>query len=235
MVWTEDNRKKPPRSKCELPSRQTGIPCRNWAMPNGRCRLHGGKNVPPPKGSKRALKHGLYSKGVLKDEEGLLPHIKLGSLDEEISMLKLKLRRAYIAQKLWMEQRGLVEKEIEAEYDSFDNDEEPPKRRLVRTVEELEAKRAGLSNFFPISTVETSRSKVYDQEGNPHYNYSKKILKKKEDYSAEIKSLSRLIAHLEMRRKELLSQSEDTVKNLVKGFRDFAEQAEQTLPGGSSG
>jgi uncharacterized protein YjcR len=30
-------------------------------MPNGRCRLHGGKSTGAPKGNKNALKHGRYT------------------------------------------------------------------------------------------------------------------------------------------------------------------------------
>ena len=30
-------------------------------MPNGRCRLHGGKSTGPPKGNRNALKHGRYT------------------------------------------------------------------------------------------------------------------------------------------------------------------------------
>jgi hypothetical protein len=30
-------------------------------MPNGRCRLHGGKSTGPPRGNKNALKHGRYT------------------------------------------------------------------------------------------------------------------------------------------------------------------------------
>ena len=178
------------------------------------------------------MKHGLYVKGVLDDEKELIPHIKLGSVDEEITMLKLKLRRAYIAQKLWLEQRGLVEKQMEQVNDSDDLCTERPRRRLVRSVKELEAKRQGKSAFFFISTVDETHSKVHDQEGNVHYNYSKKVLKKRQDYTSEIKSLSRLISHLEMKRKELLEQSGDVIRSLVQGFRDFADKAVGTLPGG---
>jgi len=226
MAWTKDNRKKPPRSKCELPSRQTGIPCRNWAMPNGRCRLHGGKNVPAPKGHQRALKHGLYVKGLLKEEQELIPHVKLGTVDEEITMLKIKLRRAYIAQRMWIEQRDKAEQEL---IDADPGDSPKPKRtKLVRSREELEARKS----YFHISSIEVVKSVVYDDAGIPHTNFTKKTLKKKEDYSAEIKSLSRLISNLEMKRKELSDEGEDAVKNLVKEFRDYAAQAEQTLPGG---
>jgi len=39
---------------------RSGKPCRSPAMPNGRCRIHGGK-AGAPKGSRNALKHGFYS------------------------------------------------------------------------------------------------------------------------------------------------------------------------------
>ena len=38
-----------------------GCPCRSPAMPNGRCRMHGGKSTGAPKGNGNAWKHGLYS------------------------------------------------------------------------------------------------------------------------------------------------------------------------------
>jgi hypothetical protein len=46
---------------CGAWARQAGRPCRNRAMPNGRCRLHGGKNPGAPHGNTNALIHGKYS------------------------------------------------------------------------------------------------------------------------------------------------------------------------------
>ena len=46
--------------RCGALTRQ-GSRCRSPAMPNGRCRLHGGKSPGAPKGNKNALKHGHYS------------------------------------------------------------------------------------------------------------------------------------------------------------------------------
>ena len=37
---------------------RSGTSCQSPAMPNGRCRLHGGKSPGAPKGNKHALKHG---------------------------------------------------------------------------------------------------------------------------------------------------------------------------------
>ena len=60
---------------------RTGTPCRSPAMPNGRCRMHGGKSTGAPKGNKNAWKHGYYGatakaersrvKDLLKDAASL--------------------------------------------------------------------------------------------------------------------------------------------------------------------
>lgn len=36
--------------RCGAHSRTTGLPCRNPSMPNGRCRMHGGKSPGAPRG-----------------------------------------------------------------------------------------------------------------------------------------------------------------------------------------
>ena len=46
--------------KCGAKTR-SGSPCQSPAMPNGRCRMHGGKSPGAPKGNRNALKHGHYS------------------------------------------------------------------------------------------------------------------------------------------------------------------------------
>src|SRR5215467_10469643 len=46
---------------CGARSKNGNGPCRQAAMANGRCRFHGGKIPPTPKGSKFALKHGLFT------------------------------------------------------------------------------------------------------------------------------------------------------------------------------
>jgi hypothetical protein len=52
--------------RCGAWSRNTGLPCRQAAMPNGRCRMHGGASTGPrtPEGIQRIVKartvHGAY-------------------------------------------------------------------------------------------------------------------------------------------------------------------------------
>jgi hypothetical protein len=47
--------------RCGAHSRRTEKPCRNGAMKNGRCRMHGGKATGAPRGNRNAWKHGHYS------------------------------------------------------------------------------------------------------------------------------------------------------------------------------
>src|SRR5215468_9691103 len=51
--------------RCGARSKRTGKPCQGAAMPNGRCKLHGGKSTGPrtPEGLERAnWKHGHFSR-----------------------------------------------------------------------------------------------------------------------------------------------------------------------------
>src|SRR4030081_358289 len=47
-------------SKCRARTR-SGQSCQSPAMPNGRCRMHGGMSPGAPKGNKNAFKHGRYT------------------------------------------------------------------------------------------------------------------------------------------------------------------------------
>jgi hypothetical protein len=40
---------------------RSGRRCQSPAMPNGRCRMHGGLSPGPPKGNSNAFKHGRYT------------------------------------------------------------------------------------------------------------------------------------------------------------------------------
>src|SRR5262249_8896676 len=59
--------------RCGARSKRTSVPCKAPAMPNGRCRLHGGKSTGPrtPEGLARSQKanwkHGSYSAEAIAD------------------------------------------------------------------------------------------------------------------------------------------------------------------------
>ena len=84
---------------------RAGNPCQRLAGKNGRCHLHGGKSTGAKtkagkkKAARRALKHGIYSKGLHQDEKDAWEDIELGSIDDEIRLAKLQLARAVAAQK----------------------------------------------------------------------------------------------------------------------------------------
>lgn len=55
------------RKRCGAKTR-AGTPCKNGAMANGRCRMHGGKSTGPPpdkmKNNQNAKKHGFFSRYI---------------------------------------------------------------------------------------------------------------------------------------------------------------------------
>ena len=53
-----------------------GSPCQSPAMPNGRCRMHGGKSPGAPKGNRNAWKHGHYSAEAIARRRSLAALIR---------------------------------------------------------------------------------------------------------------------------------------------------------------
>lgn len=72
---------------------RSGGGCRTYAMPNGRCRLHGGLSTGPGPGNTNALKHGFYSNAITADEKELYERAPIGGLDDEIKLMRVKLHR----------------------------------------------------------------------------------------------------------------------------------------------
>lgn len=61
---------------------RAGTPCKNRAMPNGKCRMHGGKSTGPKditklKKNKNSEKHGFFSKYLPKETLDLVQEINL--------------------------------------------------------------------------------------------------------------------------------------------------------------
>jgi hypothetical protein len=55
----------PMQDRCGAHCRTTGNPCLNFPMPNGRCRMHGGKS------SGRPLKHGFFTQTAMNERKNL--------------------------------------------------------------------------------------------------------------------------------------------------------------------
>jgi hypothetical protein len=69
--------------RCGAHSKGTGRPCNAPAMPNGRCRMHGGKSTGPrtPEGLERSRKanwkHGGYSADAIADRRKAAEALRL--------------------------------------------------------------------------------------------------------------------------------------------------------------
>lgn len=87
-----------PVKRCGAKTR-SGTPCAQKAMPNGRCRMHGGVNTAPdPIAKLRAFKDGLYGKFFTADEVEEAGHYPLDNIDHEIHMCRIRLARALSAE-----------------------------------------------------------------------------------------------------------------------------------------
>lgn len=56
--------------RCGAKTRR-GTPCQSPAMPNGRCRMHGGTSTGAPKGNQNALKHGRYTAEAIAERRAV--------------------------------------------------------------------------------------------------------------------------------------------------------------------
>lgn len=85
--------------KCGAKTRAGGR-CRKPKMPNGRCRLHGGMSTGPkvPNTRRNAFKLGLYCKNLLPGELAMYRAIKLGNIDDEIRLNRVRLNRVLAAE-----------------------------------------------------------------------------------------------------------------------------------------
>lgn len=79
---------------------RSGNTCKNSAMANGRCRMHGGKSTGAKNnfGNQNAKKHGIYSKFITDDEWQAVEQSELDNLDDELRLCKVRLLRALQAE-----------------------------------------------------------------------------------------------------------------------------------------
>ena len=61
--------------KCRAHAKHSGLPCKRFAMKNGRCDIHGGKST-GAKNPHREIKHGRYTKEAIAHRKILAKLIK---------------------------------------------------------------------------------------------------------------------------------------------------------------
>lgn len=137
---------------------RSGQPCQNRAMENGRCRMHGGKNKPAPKGNQYAAKPGsLYSQFLTDDENAIAASLEFGQVDEELRLTRIRLMRALqrendLGDTLEIEAEETEPIEIDGKATGLTKTKTKSKvrdyagliDRLTARVESLEARRAAL-------------------------------------------------------------------------------------------
>lgn len=73
---------------------RSGCQCKNRAMANGKCRMHGGKSTGPKIGSQNHKTPGsIYSKFMTDEELEVLDQTELDNLDQEIKVYRIRLYR----------------------------------------------------------------------------------------------------------------------------------------------
>lgn len=80
---------------CGAKTRARGT-CKQLAMTNGRCRYHGGLSTGPKdttNSSRNALKHGIYATRFSDEEMELAQGFRLGTVDEELHLMRVRLGR----------------------------------------------------------------------------------------------------------------------------------------------
>lgn len=77
---------------------RAGGECKAPAMANGRCRVHGGSSTGAPARNTNARKHGIYSQFLTQEESEQFDGLKLGSVDQELRLMRIRLARALAAE-----------------------------------------------------------------------------------------------------------------------------------------
>ncbi len=108
------------RKRCGAKTR-SGKPCKNGAMSNGRCRMHGGKSTgaPPEKmnGNQNSKKHGFFSRYIPKDTLELMGMIeKANPIDLLWDQIQIQYAAIIRAQQImFVTDKGEMIKELKKE------------------------------------------------------------------------------------------------------------------------
>jgi hypothetical protein len=190
-----------------------------------RCRIHQGapknikgKNIVTDKAKEASINYGIYRDGILENEKPLYQEIveQIGTIEQEINMARLKLSRAYRAQR---DLEALREEMAQASDD---------KDTWIALTHKY--------NLLFMNSVDEEITRVENEGTGEIINTIKSKVKKKiGDYTPEIKSFTRLIARLEEQRKALSENApnkEDMIRDIARDLRDFGYQALKLIPNG---
>jgi len=145
---------------CGAKTRAGGV-CEQPPKPNGRCRYHGGLSTGPknPNTARNALKHGIYATRFTDEEIALAQGLQLGTVDEELRLMRVRLRRALEAEHQAAGEPEVLEV-VERNIDSKTGAQEENKSRvrdyvgiidkIVARIESLELERILILRAEPV-------------------------------------------------------------------------------------
>ena len=189
--------------------------CQAQPMDNGRCPMHGGFNSDRrPRNTKLGPANGLYSQHLNVEEANLYGQLKIGSLEQEIRLLRIQLLRALNAQEKWELQQDSIK-------NAMRNDD-----GSLRTPDEI-------IEALELEACEYKRQKGIDNRGQPVDQEEQKLVQRKRDFKGEARSLINLIAKLEREHHELLKTDipdSERIAQIAHDLRAFTEAARATVP-----
>jgi hypothetical protein len=197
---------------------KNGNRCRGKAFGNGRCRIHGGLVCPgintQPYKPDWVLTAGLYSDRIGADELDVYQTLKCGSLEQELRLLRIQLRRALKAQYDW--EREQLELGVKVE--GADGMIVPE----------------SLLHHYHTEAYEHETKDGVDNHGEPVTEDKRKVVRRRNDYKTEIKTLLNLISSTEAVHHAIIKDDlsdGDAVERLARDLRKFARDAAGTMPG----
>jgi hypothetical protein len=156
---------------CGAKNRKGGS-CKQAAMLNGRCRYHGGLSTGPKdttNSSRNSLKHGIYASFLTDEEVELSQAAKLGNVEDELRLARIRLRRALGAEQLANGQPELdevIERDIDSKIGARREEKHKVREytaiidRLMARVESLEKTRLILRTVLGIDPEDMDADKL---------------------------------------------------------------------------
>ena len=153
---------------------RSGRPCQQWPMHGKkRCRIHGGLSTGPPKGTQNNYKYGIYANLVRPDEKEIYENIKVGSLDDDIRIMKLQLMRAIKAQEEF-EEKNLADESgletVEKKRTKFQNENEGWKKSET-TKKHPDYRKIIFQLSGRVAKLELTRSVIKTGEGDENIDW----------------------------------------------------------------
>lgn len=201
---------------CGIPLKNGEGVCRKPAMGNGRCPMHGGYRYPDVPMARPKGRHGLmgvYSCWYSDDELDVYGSLKIGTLEEEIKLMRMQLRRALILQHAWEKIHAGQAADIETD-------------EGIRIPVDMQ-------QFFELDEYKRETEDGL-REGKTVEIDKRYITRRKNDYKKEIHNTVRLLAELESVHKSLIDEkltSGEMIAKISLDLRKFSEEAAGTTPG----